>query len=397
MPATPNIDSIHLKGAHRSRAEGLSVTEAIAYVAGEEHSDRPACLSPVLGAFLSTWSDALDDETRQRLLPYVPRAIGTADDGRDERRGWLALDWLVRVHAPAWLELYSAADLVGHARALRALPELRDEASLGGASGEIAATAAAAECAAAMPQALNEAELRLIDEAIKAVPRADRGRAAAVAAWAAARTGGGAAAGAAGFIVHEAAPTDAAWAVSRKALSTGYRVVSGKVDRGQATAAPAARAAGWRVAGIVAGIVAGVAAGIAAGIAVALLAGIVAGIVAGIAAAVVAGIAAGAATPVAARTPLRAAARAAGMAAVGAVWAAAWVGGLDAGNALWIAAGAAGVIASLAAPAVAHMAVFSAAARAEIEPSARELEAAARELQESAFELLDRLIAPATL
>ena len=390
MSATPTIDSIHLRrGAHRSREEGLSVTEAIAYVAGEEHSDRPACLSPVLGVFLSTWSDALDDETRQRLLPYVPRAIGTANDGRDERRGWLALDWLVRVHAPAWLELVSVAELVEHAGALRALPELRDEASLEWARGEIAAAAGYAAAAAGRDYNL--------EDILGAEPRVAAGRAAKAAARLALR------ADAAGVVAWTA--ETAFMAASTEATIRGHWVASGEADRGVAGPrgyAPTTRTAAWRAAGIAAGLAAGIVAGLAAGIAAGLVAGLVAGIAAGLGAGLVAlivavlvtGFGSGRAAGAVARTPLRTAARAAGMAALAAagvtVWVAARVAGFDAGNAVWAASGAAGVIASAAAAAVAGEAVSKAATTAELEPTARKL-------QESAFELLDRLIDPATL
>ncbi len=111
------------KGAHTRRGDGMCATEAVAWLAGEDHTDQPTCLSLALGQFLRRWNDDLDDEGRQRLKPYLPRCIGTAGDGQDEARGWLAADWLVRVHTPAWLELGGVEDA---AAALRALPELRD-------------------------------------------------------------------------------------------------------------------------------------------------------------------------------------------------------------------------------------------------------------------------------
>jgi hypothetical protein len=56
--------------------------------------------------------------------------IGTAGDNHDELRGWLCVDWLIRVHTPAWLELAGAKE---SAAALRALPRLRSAADLAGA------------------------------------------------------------------------------------------------------------------------------------------------------------------------------------------------------------------------------------------------------------------------
>ena len=46
------LDTLHLdKGSHRSFEEGMCLLEAVAWVAGETHSDRPKCASPVIAAF----------------------------------------------------------------------------------------------------------------------------------------------------------------------------------------------------------------------------------------------------------------------------------------------------------------------------------------------------------
>ena len=115
------LDSITLqRGAHDSNKQ-MCAMEAAAWIAGEEHSDRPRCVSPVLGAFVRSWNDALDDEERQALKPCIPRMIGTAGDGHDEERARMAADWLVRVCTPAWLDLGGIND---SAQALRSLPPI---------------------------------------------------------------------------------------------------------------------------------------------------------------------------------------------------------------------------------------------------------------------------------
>jgi hypothetical protein len=80
------------------------------YQAGEPHSNKPGCVSPVLRAFCTRLNDALDDEPRQRMLPYLDRTIGTTADGLDETRSWMALDWLIRVYAPTWLDAAGLSD-----------------------------------------------------------------------------------------------------------------------------------------------------------------------------------------------------------------------------------------------------------------------------------------------
>jgi hypothetical protein len=121
-----DLDAIVLQeGGHHSRDEGVCVMEAVAWWAGLEHSDRPDCVSPVIGAFLRTWNDDLDNEGRQKLKRFIPLVVGTnTGEEDDERRAWMVTDWMVRVHMPAWLDL---AGLHEQATAVRSLPELNDD------------------------------------------------------------------------------------------------------------------------------------------------------------------------------------------------------------------------------------------------------------------------------
>ena len=106
----------------------MCIMEAVSFIAGEPWSDTPACASPVIAAFLRGWNDALSDADRDHLLPaavWVPRLVGSRGTSDvEERRSYLALDWLVRVYASAWLDLVPS--LQPHAAALRALPEIVD-------------------------------------------------------------------------------------------------------------------------------------------------------------------------------------------------------------------------------------------------------------------------------
>ena len=102
--------------------DGMSLMEAVACVAGEPHSYRPKCASPVIGDFLDTLEFCSNAEERQKLKRFIPKLIGTAaSDAVELRRSWMALDWTVRVLAPAWLRL---ADFDAQADALEALAEI---------------------------------------------------------------------------------------------------------------------------------------------------------------------------------------------------------------------------------------------------------------------------------
>lgn len=62
-----DLDTLTLaEGSHPDPDAGMCVMEAVAYFAHEPHSDHPACVSPVIGAFLRRWNDDLDDDGRQK-------------------------------------------------------------------------------------------------------------------------------------------------------------------------------------------------------------------------------------------------------------------------------------------------------------------------------------------
>ena len=122
-------------GTHATAEDGRCAMEWISHLAGEPHSDEPGCVSPVLRALCTTLNDSLEDEPRQRLRPYLARTIGTAGDGHDEDRAWLAMDWLIRTYAPAWLR---AAGLTSSARRLSTLPPVLGSPELGVARGVLA-------------------------------------------------------------------------------------------------------------------------------------------------------------------------------------------------------------------------------------------------------------------
>jgi hypothetical protein len=111
-------------GSHSQNLDGdMCVMEAAAYIAGEPWSDHPPCTCHVITDFMIAWNDGLpNDAERDRLLkPLIPRLVGTRSTSEvQERRSYMALDWLIRVHTPAWLDLVPA--LHEHAKALRMLP-----------------------------------------------------------------------------------------------------------------------------------------------------------------------------------------------------------------------------------------------------------------------------------
>ena len=116
-------------GSHDGLEAGFCALEAVSYLAGEPHSDQPACGSPSIAAFIRTWSDSLPQDARDRLiLPLIPRLVVTrGSEAVERRRIALVIDWLVRTHMPAWFRL---AKLNVEADELADLPEITNLADL---------------------------------------------------------------------------------------------------------------------------------------------------------------------------------------------------------------------------------------------------------------------------
>jgi hypothetical protein len=107
-----DLDALVLKrGKHDRRKDGVDIMEAVAWFAGEEHSDHPKCASEVIAAGMRSLNDDWDDAARQQLKAYVPLLVGSnALVAVELRRAWMALDSLVREHTPAWLRAVGAGD-----------------------------------------------------------------------------------------------------------------------------------------------------------------------------------------------------------------------------------------------------------------------------------------------
>jgi hypothetical protein len=114
-----------------------------AHFAGKPFSAYSEDVSPVIGAFLRSWNDSLDDSLRQRLKAYVFRVMNTnTGPADDERRAWLATDWLVRTYAPTWLDLAGLKE-----QAQETIEAARRAVWAAGAAAEAAAEAVATDAA----------------------------------------------------------------------------------------------------------------------------------------------------------------------------------------------------------------------------------------------------------
>ena len=74
------------RGKHASPEKGVCVMELASMLAGEPFSDRPQAVCPVIGAYLRSYNDVVDDDRRQDLYRYASEAIGSAGPAALRRR-----------------------------------------------------------------------------------------------------------------------------------------------------------------------------------------------------------------------------------------------------------------------------------------------------------------------
>src|SRR4051812_32282685 len=78
---TPEGMPVLTKGRHRSPRDGACLMEYVSVLAGENFSDRPRCVDPLIVRLAWTVNDASDDELRGLLSELAPSLIGTANGG----------------------------------------------------------------------------------------------------------------------------------------------------------------------------------------------------------------------------------------------------------------------------------------------------------------------------
>lgn len=105
------LETIELLSGGHPPDDGLCVMEAVAWLAGETHSDHPTCACPVISGFLRRLNDRLPDDLRQQLKPLIPRLIGSRSTDRAVvlRRAHLAADWANGIAPRVRLRCASAA------------------------------------------------------------------------------------------------------------------------------------------------------------------------------------------------------------------------------------------------------------------------------------------------
>jgi hypothetical protein len=94
MPAATHRTVKLSRGSHQSPDHGACVMELASMLAGERFGDHPRSVCPVIGAYLRTYNDRIDDDRRQDLYAYAARVVGSRSTRTTEReRAELCLAW----------------------------------------------------------------------------------------------------------------------------------------------------------------------------------------------------------------------------------------------------------------------------------------------------------------
>jgi hypothetical protein len=136
------------KHDHETSEQGLCAMEAVAWLEGLPHSDRPECTCPVIGAYVRSINDLMPDAERQKLIPYLSRLVGTVSKEHErERAEYLAWQALT-VFAPAALRARGVEDWAVKLEGVKTLEEGRDVAREARNADPSASAAAAASTSA---------------------------------------------------------------------------------------------------------------------------------------------------------------------------------------------------------------------------------------------------------
>ncbi|GLS39197.1 hypothetical protein GCM10010869_47940 [Mesorhizobium tianshanense] len=128
-------------GKHSSPDEGMCAMELVAFLDGGPHTDQPRCTCELVSAFVRSINDNMPDDVRHKLLPFLPRLIGTVADNHEqeqERHDYFAWQ-TIRVFAPAALRAQGYrrfARVLQNAETLRSARAIADTVRRGVANKE---------------------------------------------------------------------------------------------------------------------------------------------------------------------------------------------------------------------------------------------------------------------
>ena len=157
------------KGKHSIPEDGACVMELASMLAGEPFTDHPASVCPVIGSFLRSYNDSIDDARRQCLYEYASKVVGSRGSQRTQQaRAERLAQWAER-DAPHPADVVPVARRCARSAACAGRPPMRS------------APMPCTRCAGT-PTQTHAAVLSLIDELLAIGVRDDRVSARVIAA-----------------------------------------------------------------------------------------------------------------------------------------------------------------------------------------------------------------------
>jgi hypothetical protein len=102
--SSPTHQTIKLsKGKHSSAETGACVMELASMLAGEQFSDHPQTVCPMVGSFLRAYNDSIDEARRQDLYEYASRVVGSrAHTDVEHARAEILMAWSAEMRMRRW-------------------------------------------------------------------------------------------------------------------------------------------------------------------------------------------------------------------------------------------------------------------------------------------------------
>lgn len=162
------------RGHDEDPSGGACAMDAINWLVHGEHGDQPECACPVIGRYVIGLNDAMPDDERQRLLPYLHRIAGSRSPAHVQVRAEILARGAVRVLAPVALD---AVGLTAAAWAAETAEKAAQATAWAGAAWVVMSAAWAAETAARAAKTAGpfvwDAALTLLDESLSAGPQGE--------------------------------------------------------------------------------------------------------------------------------------------------------------------------------------------------------------------------------
>ena len=172
------IEGLRLsQGKHETPEDGVCFYEAVAFFAGEPHSDRPKCASPVLIGYGISLNDDMPDDLRNELLvPLIGQVAGTIDPKNEVKRGQFLAMWSVNKILPIPLRACGLEENAKRCEAAKTRAAARDaaEAAAYAAYAAADATRDAAAASAAYAASAASSYARAADDAARAADDAQK-------------------------------------------------------------------------------------------------------------------------------------------------------------------------------------------------------------------------------